>query len=160
VKEKISAEKGWEASQQKLIYSGGYPPAASPSVSVDIWVSVLIPWRWPGKILADANTVESYNIEEKGFIVCMVSKVRMLRSTKVSPLISYPAKSTACSCASKSGGYTLHASSFDVDTSSSASPTTTCCLGGFKSPCYTIADAIRWGRTNRATPSRRASSQL
>jgi len=48
VKEKIAKEKGWEASQQKLIYSG--------------------------KILQDANTVESYKIEEKGFIVCMVSK--------------------------------------------------------------------------------------
>ncbi|MCJ1361492.1 hypothetical protein MMC16_000592 [Acarospora aff. strigata] len=48
VKERISEEKGWEAAQQKLIYSG--------------------------KILQDANTVESYHIEEKGFIVCMVSK--------------------------------------------------------------------------------------
>ncbi|KIN05883.1 hypothetical protein OIDMADRAFT_154449 [Oidiodendron maius Zn] len=48
VKEKIAKEKGWEASQQKLIYSG--------------------------KILQDSNTVESYKIEEKGFIVCMISK--------------------------------------------------------------------------------------
>ncbi|KAK3071302.1 UV excision repair protein rad23 [Teratosphaeriaceae sp. CCFEE 6253] len=48
VKQKISAEKGWEPSQQKLIYSG--------------------------KILQDDNTIESYKIEEKGFIVCMTSK--------------------------------------------------------------------------------------
>ncbi|RFU33196.1 hypothetical protein B7463_g3107, partial [Scytalidium lignicola] len=48
VKEKIAKEKGWEASQQKLIYSG--------------------------KILQDGNTVESYKIEEKGFIVCMIQK--------------------------------------------------------------------------------------
>lgn len=49
VKEKISKEKGWEPSTQKLIYSG--------------------------KILQDDNTIESYKIEEKGFIVCMTSKV-------------------------------------------------------------------------------------
>lgn len=49
VKEKISAEKGWDPSTQKLIYSG--------------------------KILQDDNTIESYKIEEKGFIVCMTSKV-------------------------------------------------------------------------------------
>lgn len=48
VKEKISKEKGWESAQQKLIYSG--------------------------KILQDDNTIESYKIEEKGFIVCMTSK--------------------------------------------------------------------------------------
>ncbi|PKS10152.1 hypothetical protein jhhlp_001902 [Lomentospora prolificans] len=48
VKQKISEEKGWDAKQQKLIYSG--------------------------KILKDEETVESYKIEEKGFVVCMVNK--------------------------------------------------------------------------------------
>jgi len=48
LKEKISAQKSWEVAQQKLIYSG--------------------------KILQDQNTIASYNIEEKGFIVCMISK--------------------------------------------------------------------------------------
>lgn len=69
VKEKISKEKGWEASQQKLIYSG--------------------------KILQDANTVESYSIEEKGFIVCMISKPKAApaasASTSKSPSTPVPA---------------------------------------------------------------------
>ncbi|KAF7532339.1 hypothetical protein G7Z17_g13652 [Cylindrodendrum hubeiense] len=54
VKEKISAEKGWDPKLQKLIYSG--------------------------KILKDEETVGSYSIEEKGFVVCMVNKVRTLNS--------------------------------------------------------------------------------
>ncbi|EEH46585.1 UV excision repair protein Rad23 [Paracoccidioides brasiliensis Pb18] len=48
LKERISQERGWDVALQKLIYSG--------------------------KILQDENTIESYNIEEKGFIVCMVTK--------------------------------------------------------------------------------------
>ncbi|TLD26527.1 hypothetical protein PspLS_04897 [Pyricularia sp. CBS 133598] len=48
VKQKISEERGWDPKLQKLIYSG--------------------------KILKDEETVESYKIEEKGFVVCVVNK--------------------------------------------------------------------------------------
>ncbi|KAK1780903.1 XPC-binding domain-containing protein [Copromyces sp. CBS 386.78] len=48
VKAKISEERGWAPELQKLIYSG--------------------------KILKDEETVESYKIEEKGFVVCVVNK--------------------------------------------------------------------------------------
>ncbi|KAK0711485.1 XPC-binding domain-containing protein [Lasiosphaeris hirsuta] len=48
VKQKISVERGWDPKLQKLIYSG--------------------------KILKDEETVESYKIEEKGFVVCVVNK--------------------------------------------------------------------------------------
>jgi UV excision repair protein RAD23 len=48
VKDKISGEKGWDPKHQKLIYSG--------------------------KILKDEEPVSTYNIEEKGFVVCMVNK--------------------------------------------------------------------------------------
>ncbi|KAI9746417.1 MAG: hypothetical protein M1818_000130 [Claussenomyces sp. TS43310] len=58
VKNKISSEKGWEPSTQKLIYSG--------------------------KILQDAQTVGSYNIEEKGFIVCMISKPKATAASTAS----------------------------------------------------------------------------
>lgn len=71
MKEKIQAEKGWDVALQKLIYSGMLS-----------WLLLSCPrdgtlTRYLGKILQDANTVESYKIEEKGFIVCMISKVQL-----------------------------------------------------------------------------------
>ncbi|KAK8114859.1 hypothetical protein PG999_006928 [Apiospora kogelbergensis] len=51
VKQRISDEKGWDPKSQKLIYSG--------------------------KILKDEDTVETYKIEEKGFVVCMVNKPKV-----------------------------------------------------------------------------------
>ncbi|KAK0646284.1 XPC-binding domain-containing protein [Cercophora newfieldiana] len=48
VKARIQEERGWDPKLQKLIYSG--------------------------KILKDEETVESYKIEEKGFVVCVVNK--------------------------------------------------------------------------------------
>lgn len=37
-----------------------------------------------GKILKDEETVESYKIEEKGFVVCMVNKVRVAATPRPS----------------------------------------------------------------------------
>ncbi|OAA67463.1 UV excision repair protein Rad23 [Cordyceps fumosorosea ARSEF 2679] len=65
VKEKISAEKGWEPKHQKLIYSG--------------------------KILKDEETVASYNIEEKGFVVFMVNKPKEKPATAASSAAAPPA---------------------------------------------------------------------
>ncbi|KAF2722034.1 UV excision repair protein Rad23 [Polychaeton citri CBS 116435] len=86
VKEKINKEKGWEPSQQKLIYSG--------------------------KILQDDQTIESYKIEEKGFIVCMISKPKAVpkpapstpaqaSSTPAAPPAPPPAAAAAASVTSE-----------------------------------------------------------
>jgi len=69
VKQKISEEKGWDPATQKLIYSG--------------------------KILQDDNTIESYKIEEKGFIVCMTSKPKPQKPAAPAAEPSTPAPKTA-----------------------------------------------------------------
>ncbi|KAI2642593.1 XPC-binding domain-containing protein [Xylaria nigripes] len=80
VKEKIQSEKGFDAKALKLIYSG--------------------------KILKDDEKVETYKIEEKGFVVCMVNKPKASSSsapeTPARPVISTPAAPTAPSHASVS----------------------------------------------------------
>ncbi|KAJ8120543.1 hypothetical protein ONZ43_g2772 [Nemania bipapillata] len=86
VKERIQAEKGFDAKALKLIYSG--------------------------KILKDEEKVETYKIEEKGFVVCMVNKpkptssavpetpARSTTSTPAAPAApSHPSGSTTASAA-------------------------------------------------------------
>ncbi|RWA09860.1 hypothetical protein EKO27_g5227 [Xylaria grammica] len=73
VKEKIQAEKGFDSKALKLIYSG--------------------------KILKDEEKVETYKIEEKGFVVCMVNKPKASSSavpeTPARPTTSTPAAPAA-----------------------------------------------------------------
>jgi hypothetical protein len=52
--------------------------------------------RYPvGKILKDDETVESYKIEEKGFVVCVVNKVRPLPQCPSGPGADQDVSSTA-----------------------------------------------------------------
>ncbi|OJJ48817.1 hypothetical protein ASPZODRAFT_129131 [Penicilliopsis zonata CBS 506.65] len=88
VKEKISKEKQWDAAQLKLIYSG--------------------------KILQDDKTIESYGIEEKGFIVCMVSKPKA-GSSSATP-------SQAPSTPSRAAASTPAAPAAPAHTTSAAAP--------------------------------------
>ncbi|BCS20209.1 putative UV excision repair protein (RadW) [Aspergillus puulaauensis] len=92
VKEKISSEKGWDVPLLKLIYSG--------------------------KILQDDKTIESYNIEEKGFIVCMVSKPKTQPASSQGP--STPSKAATSTPAAPPAP----APSANTSTSAAAVPAT------------------------------------
>ncbi|KAK3399204.1 XPC-binding domain-containing protein [Sordaria brevicollis] len=76
VKAKISEERGWAPELQKLIYSG--------------------------KILKDEETVESYKIEEKGFVVCVVNKPKTTapKAAESSSSAATPATPAAAASAS------------------------------------------------------------
>ncbi|KAI0914341.1 XPC-binding domain-containing protein [Ustulina deusta] len=76
VKEKIQAEKGFDAKALKLIYSG--------------------------KILKDEEKVETYKIEEKGFVVCMVNKPKASSSSAVPETPARPTTSTPAAPAAPS----------------------------------------------------------
>ncbi|KAI0429207.1 XPC-binding domain-containing protein [Xylaria sp. FL1042] len=105
VKEKIQAEKGFDSKALKLIYSG--------------------------KILKDEEKVETYKIEEKGFVVCMVNKPKASSSsaavpeTPARPTTSTPAAPAAPSHPSGSGSTT---------TASVAPPATPSPAGGAEAP--------------------------
>ncbi|EYE93463.1 putative UV excision repair protein (RadW) [Aspergillus ruber CBS 135680] len=112
VKEKISTEKGWEVPQLKLIYSG--------------------------KILQDDKTIESYTIEEKGFIVCMVSKPKTAPSSSAasSQAPSTPARAPASTPAAPAAPA---APAPSAATSTPAVPTTPSPAGAPPAPADTPA---------------------
>jgi len=97
LKEKISGEKGWEASTQKLIYSG--------------------------KILQDDNTIESYKIEEKGFIVCMTSKPKAAPSKPAEP--ATPAKPVSTPAVPAAPAHSLGSNVAQPPATPSPAPTST-----------------------------------
>ncbi|EHY57022.1 UV excision repair protein rad23 [Exophiala dermatitidis] len=126
VKEKVAAEKGWDASQQKLIYSG--------------------------KVLADANTVESYKIEEKGFIVCMISKPKAAASKPKEPSTpaatssSTPAAPAAPPASAPAAPSEQPSTPTPAQSATAAPSTDTTGAGGFNDP-----SAFLMGNRNEST---------
>lgn len=87
MKKKIEAEKGkdYACENQKLIYAGEFRAVRSVCRSV-VYCSFLecnntcgsvssYCFYYLGKILDDEKTIDSYKIEEKNFVVIMVTKV-------------------------------------------------------------------------------------
>ncbi|KAJ5953473.1 UV excision repair protein (RadW) [Penicillium verhagenii] len=89
VKEKIAEVKsGYDAERTKVIYSGMF----SLSAVIDpIIVAALTIMISTGKILQDDKTVESYNIQEKDFLVCLPSKQPKAASSASAQAPSTPA---------------------------------------------------------------------
>lgn len=110
MKEKISKEKGWDTSTQKLIYSG--------------------------KILQDDNTIESYKIEEKGFIVCMTSKPKAAPKPAEPPSTPAQAASTPSAPAAPAPASTATTSNPPATPSPApaAAPTATADTASFNDP--------------------------
>lgn len=78
MKQKIEEEKGKEypAENQRLIYAGErfffcHPPHVCAILNL-----------FAGKILTDENALSEYNIDEKKFIVVMVTKPKQLEKTE------------------------------------------------------------------------------
>ncbi|KAK4115054.1 UV excision repair protein Rad23 [Canariomyces notabilis] len=94
VKQKLSEERGWDPKSQKLIYSG--------------------------KILKDEDTVESYKIEEKGFVVCVVNKPKEAPKPAAAPEPSASSASAPPATPAQAPASTPAAPAAPPQTSSSA----------------------------------------
>ncbi|KAI0971165.1 XPC-binding domain-containing protein [Xylaria arbuscula] len=123
VKEKIEAEKGFDAKALKLIYSG--------------------------KILKDEEKVETYKIEEKGFVVCMVNKPKAAPSSSAVP--ETPARPTTSTPAAPAAP--SHTSG---STTASAAPPATPSPAGAQAGAQAGASSQNLGDNSMALGAERA----
>lgn len=79
---------GSEGSEAHLLW---YAPAPSKPRVHPLQREKLLNWRLgtsSGKILKDEETVESYKIEEKGYVVCMINKVSLPNHESLSSAVA------------------------------------------------------------------------